>query len=169
VNDQHPGDPTAEPSDPTTVLEAVYQGVARLANVPSGPPRRIKVRCGDTTIELEWPQPAAGGAPAAVRPAEAGAADEAHLTGQESDLDLHFVRAPMVGTFYHAPEPGAPPFVSVGDVIEQGQTVGVLEVMKLMNHIESDVTGRVVELLTPDAHPVEVEQRLIAVSPVSVN
>ncbi|KDN80867.1 putative acyl-CoA carboxylase [Kitasatospora cheerisanensis KCTC 2395] len=73
--------------------------------------------------------------------------------------------APMIGTFYHAPEPGAPPYVSVGDTITPGQPIGILEVMKMMSPVEADVAGRVVEILAADGTAVEFQQRLIAVEP----
>ena len=68
----------------------------------------------------------------------------------------------MVGTFYHASEPGADPFVSVGDLVSAGQQVGVVEAMKLFNAIDADQPGRVVEVLVPNATAVEYGQRLIA-------
>ncbi|NUU24208.1 MAG: hypothetical protein HOV68_22295 [Streptomycetaceae bacterium] len=72
----------------------------------------------------------------------------------------------MVGTFYQAPDAGARPFVGVGDVVQPGQTVGILEVMKLMNPITAEVGGRVVEMLVDDAQPVEYDQPLIALEPL---
>ena len=75
------------------------------------------------------------------------------------------VRAPVVGTFYRAPEPGAPPFVAVGDLIRPGQVVGIVEAMKLMNEVTADQAGRVVEVLVDDGQPVEYDQPLIALEP----
>lgn len=71
--------------------------------------------------------------------------------------------SPMVGTFYAAPSPDAAPFVEVGDVIAEGQTVCVIEAMKLMNEIESDVSGRIVEICVQNAQPVEFGQVLMYV------
>jgi acetyl-CoA carboxylase biotin carboxyl carrier protein len=71
----------------------------------------------------------------------------------------------MVGTFYHAPDPGARPFVKVGDDVRPGQTVGVLEVMKMMNPVTAEVAGCVVEFAAGDAEPVEFGQPLLAVLP----
>lgn len=70
------------------------------------------------------------------------------------------ITAPMVGTFYRAPAPGADPYVKVGDVVEVGQTLCIIEAMKLMNEIESEVRGRVVEILVENAEPVEYGQPL---------
>ncbi|MDP3013701.1 MAG: acetyl-CoA carboxylase biotin carboxyl carrier protein, partial [Candidatus Subteraquimicrobiales bacterium] len=76
------------------------------------------------------------------------------------------IAAPMVGTFYHAPSPGAPPFVKVGDEIEPGQTVCVLEAMKLMNEITADERGVIKAILVENAHPVEYGQAIFLYEPV---
>lgn len=75
------------------------------------------------------------------------------------------VTAPMVGTFYRAPSPGAEPFVSVGDRIEVGQTLCIIEAMKLMNEIQAEVSGRVVAVTAEDGQPVEYGQTLFLVEP----
>jgi acetyl-CoA carboxylase biotin carboxyl carrier protein len=72
-----------------------------------------------------------------------------------------------VGTFYHAAEPGADPYVSVGDEVEPGQVVGIVEAMKLMNPIAAEVPGTVVEVLVGNAQPVEFGQPLLALAPAS--
>ena len=71
----------------------------------------------------------------------------------------------MVGTFYRAPAPDADPFVEVGDLVEVGQTVCIIEAMKLMNEIESDFRGRVVKILVENAQPVEFGQKLFLIEP----
>jgi acetyl-CoA carboxylase biotin carboxyl carrier protein len=71
----------------------------------------------------------------------------------------------MVGTFYRAPAPDADPYVEVGTMVEVGQTVCIIEAMKLMNEIESDVKGRIVQILVENAHPVEFGQKLFLVEP----
>jgi len=75
------------------------------------------------------------------------------------------VIAPMVGTFYRSPNPDAPPFVSEGDVIDPGQTVCIIEAMKLLNEIQADVGGRVVRVLAENATPVEYGQPLFMIDP----
>ncbi|TQS23355.1 acetyl-CoA carboxylase biotin carboxyl carrier protein [Microbispora hainanensis] len=75
------------------------------------------------------------------------------------------IRAPLVGTFYRAAEPGAAPFVSVGDIVEAGQQVAIVESMKLMNPIETETAGQVVEILVQDGAPVEYDQPLMVISP----
>jgi acetyl-CoA carboxylase biotin carboxyl carrier protein len=75
------------------------------------------------------------------------------------------VKAPMVGTFYRAPSPEAPPYVNIGDVINVGQVICIIEAMKLMNEIKSEVKGKVVDIQTDNAEPVEFGQILLVVEP----
>jgi acetyl-CoA carboxylase biotin carboxyl carrier protein len=79
--------------------------------------------------------------------------------------DLHTVRSPIVGTFYEAPSPGAPPFVKVGDRVEAGQVLCIVEAMKLMNEIECDVAGEVVKKFVINGQPIEYGQELFAIRP----
>ncbi len=78
---------------------------------------------------------------------------------------LQQVKSPIVGTFYESPSPGTPPFVKIGDQVEVGQVLCIVEAMKLMNEIESDVAGEVVERLVQNGQPVEYGQPLFAVRP----
>ena len=94
--------------------------------------------------------------PAAIAAAEA--ADEA---------GLHIIQSPIVGTFYEAPSPGSPPFVKAGDTVENGQVLCIIEAMKLMNEIESDVAGEIVKRLVNNGQPVEYGQKLFAIRPRS--
>jgi len=80
----------------------------------------------------------------------------------EPEEDLHIVRSPIVGTFYEAPSPGAPPFVKVGDPVEVGQVLCIVEAMKLMNEIECDVAGEIVKKLITNGQPIEYGQELFA-------
>lgn len=79
--------------------------------------------------------------------------------------DLQPITAPMVGTFYRSPAPGDPPFVDLGTRIKAGQTVCILEAMKLMNELESEVSGEVVEILVDNGTPVEFGQVLMRIRP----
>jgi acetyl-CoA carboxylase biotin carboxyl carrier protein len=99
--------------------------------------------------------PAVSSAPAAPVPPEEVAAEEA----------LHLVRSPIVGTFYEAPSPGSPPFVKPGDIVEVGQVLCIVEAMKLMNEIESDVAGEVVKTLVTNGQPIEYGQELLVIRP----
>ena len=108
------------------------------------------------------PAPVAAAAPAPVASAEPAAAPPASTATRS---DLLEVTAPMVGTFYSAPAPGEPAFVEVGSRINVGQTVCILEAMKLMNELESEVGGEVVEILVDNGTPVEFGQVLMRVKP----
>ncbi|HEY6971347.1 MAG TPA: acetyl-CoA carboxylase biotin carboxyl carrier protein [Candidatus Angelobacter sp.] len=79
--------------------------------------------------------------------------------------EFHEVKSPIVGTFYESPSPGSPPFVKIGDSVEVGQTLCIIEAMKLMNEIESDVAGELVKRLVANSQPVEYGQPLFAVRP----
>jgi acetyl-CoA carboxylase biotin carboxyl carrier protein len=79
--------------------------------------------------------------------------------------ELHTIKSPIVGTFYAAATPGAPPFVKIGDQIQAGQVVCIIEAMKLMNEIEADVSGELVRALVENGQPVEYGQGLFAIRP----
>jgi acetyl-CoA carboxylase biotin carboxyl carrier protein len=81
------------------------------------------------------------------------------------DEGLHMVRSPIVGTYYESPSPGSPPFVKVGDQVETGQVLCIVEAMKLMNEIESDGAGELVKILVTNGQPVEYGQELFALRP----
>lgn len=83
----------------------------------------------------------------------------------QPEEQLHTVRSPIVGTFYESPSPGSPAFVKVGDQIETGQVLCIVEAMKLMNEIESDVSGEIVKKLVNNGQPIEYGQELFAVRP----
>ncbi|MDH7513577.1 MAG: acetyl-CoA carboxylase biotin carboxyl carrier protein [Clostridiales bacterium] len=88
---------------------------------------------------------------------------EPHVSGD----NLHFITSPMVGTFYRTPDPNSPPFVDIGDEVKKNQTLCIIEAMKLMNEIESDVEGIVAEIFVENGKPVEYGQRLFAIQPVA--
>jgi acetyl-CoA carboxylase biotin carboxyl carrier protein len=83
----------------------------------------------------------------------------------EAEEKLHDVKSPIVGTFYESPAPGAPSFVQIGDQVEVGQVLCIVEAMKLMNEIESDVAGEVVKRIATSGQPVEYGQPLFAIRP----
>lgn len=124
--------------------------------------QRFSVEAGDTKIEIERGMPA--GVVASALPAAAAAA-----TGEDTEAaaadDRHPIKAPLVGTFYGAPSPGADPFVKEGDSVEAGQTVAIVEAMKLMNHVQADAAGVVAEIMAVDGQWVEFEQVLIYLEP----
>ena len=110
------------------------------------------------------PAPAPAPAPVAAKAAEAPAAEKAPAAASE-DAKYVAIKSPMVGTFYRSPGQDKPPFVKVGDAVEVGATVCIIEAMKLFNEIESDVKGKIVKVLVDDAKPVEYEQVLFLVDP----
>jgi len=79
------------------------------------------------------------------------------------DEDVHYVVSPIVGTFYRAPNPDADPYIKVGDAIDTGKTLCIVEAMKLMNEIESDISGTIVKVFPDNAEPVEFGERLFAI------
>jgi acetyl-CoA carboxylase biotin carboxyl carrier protein len=105
--------------------------------------------------------PAGGsqGIHAVASAAPASATDEAAADAEQA---LHIVKSPIVGTFYESSSPGAPAFVKIGDEIESGQVLCIVEAMKLMNEIESDAAGEVVKRLVSNGQPVEYGQPLFA-------
>jgi acetyl-CoA carboxylase biotin carboxyl carrier protein len=136
---------------------------------------------GDLKIRLKFNQPVASsagssdlarllaaaqaaGAPPAEAPAEpaAPATPEVSLAA-ETDVCLHTIKSPIVGTFYAAPSQEAEPFVSPGDQVAKGQVVGIVEAMKLMNEIESDASGEVVKCLVASGQPIEYGQPLFLI------
>jgi acetyl-CoA carboxylase biotin carboxyl carrier protein len=87
------------------------------------------------------------------------------LSANNIPSDVHIVKAPMVGTFYRCPEPGAPPFVDVGQRVNKEDTVCLIEVMKLFNTIEAGQDGVVIDILVEDGEPVQYGQSLIVIDP----
>jgi acetyl-CoA carboxylase biotin carboxyl carrier protein len=90
---------------------------------------------------------------------------EAAQASSATDEGLHIVKSPIVGTFYESPSPGSPPFVKVGDKLEVGQVLCIVEAMKLMNEIECDVAGELVKMMVTNGQPIEYGQELFAVRP----
>ncbi|MGA2237043.1 MAG: acetyl-CoA carboxylase biotin carboxyl carrier protein [Terriglobales bacterium] len=101
--------------------------------------------------------------PPASLPAQVDLA--ANAAAPESEEVLHIVRSPIVGTFYESPSPGSPPFVKVGDALEVGQVLCIVEAMKLMNEIECDMAGELVKKLVANGQPIEYGQELFALRP----
>ena len=102
-------------------------------------------------------------APVALHSASAPAAAQASAAGEVDEKKGKPITSPMVGTFYKAPSPDADPFVSVGSVVKQGDVVCIVEAMKMMNEIEAEVSGKIVEICVEDGQPVEFGQVLMYV------
>ncbi|MFM6998201.1 MAG: acetyl-CoA carboxylase biotin carboxyl carrier protein [Bacteroidota bacterium] len=128
---------------------------------------KITVKTGpDDVVYAQAPvvaaAPAVAAAPVAAAPAPAAAAPAAPA---EDTSKYVTVTAPMIGTFYRKPSPDKPVFVNVGDTVKAGQTVCIIEAMKLFNEIECEVSGTVVKVLADDMKPVEYGQALFMVDP----
>jgi len=111
----------------------------------------------------QWSRLMASAPTAASASAASARASAAAELADELAEKLHEVKSPIVGTFYESPSPGAPAFVKVGDQVEVGQVLCIVEAMKLMNEIESDVAGEVVRRIASSGQPVEYGQSLFAI------
>ena len=109
--------------------------------------------------------PAMHAAPAPPAPASEHATPHTPAAAPAAAPDSVLVKSPIVGTFYDAPSPGAPPFVKVGDQVEPGQVLCIIESMKLMNEIEAEIAGTVVSRLMESGRPVEYGEALFAIRP----
>jgi acetyl-CoA carboxylase biotin carboxyl carrier protein len=123
---------------------------------------RIRKDGGVHIAALPVPAPAAAlPAPAHAIPAPAHAAPAA--TGPADAVEFAVVKSPIVGTFYRAPDPSSPPFAEVGQIVSKGQTLCIIEAMKLMNEITSDYDGEVVKVFVDNGQPVQFGERLFAI------
>ncbi len=111
------------------------------------------------------PVTAASGLVPAVHAGAATSSAAAPPAEPDEEASLHVVKSPIVGTFYESPSPGSPAFVKIGDQVEMGQVICIVEAMKLMNEIESDAAGEVVKRFVQNGQPVEYGQSLFAVRP----
>ena len=129
---------------------------------------KLRVKKHGMVVAPEVPVLAAA-APAAGRPSDrrppapTAIASPAAEEADPSDLEFAVVKSPIVGTFYRASEPGAPPFAEVGAVVRRGQVLCIIEAMKLMNEIESEYDGEVVKIYVENGQPVQYGERLFAI------
>ena len=134
---------------------------------------RIK-RAGEHTVVHAHPEPrffavppipVTAAEPGTVASAPPAAPPPTAAAAPPVEEGLHTVKSPIVGTFYEAPSPGAPPFVKAGDTVEVGQVLCIVEAMKLLNEIESDVAGEVLKKLANNGQPIEYGQELFVIRP----
>jgi acetyl-CoA carboxylase biotin carboxyl carrier protein len=153
--------PNGQRSEPTAeAVQLVVKETKELVRTLEGTAvSKVRIKTESFTIEVEREcgtivavAPAAGAAPVA-----AGAAPTASTPGAMA------VVAPLVGVFYRSSSPGAKPLVEVGDTVERGQVVGIVEAMKVMNEVSSDYRGVVTEILVGDGEAVQYEQRLMLI------
>jgi acetyl-CoA carboxylase biotin carboxyl carrier protein len=168
-----PGEP--DPADDfgsAMLLAQARESILRLVAELPAPLGRIRVSARDVAVELEWPatgrQAHPEGLPAIPPAAPSGGRLAPAQDSPSSPADPrrpagHWITAAMVGTFYRAPEPGAPPFVEIGDPVRIGQQLAIVEAMKLMIPVEADVGGRVSDVLKDDGEPVEFGEPLFMI------
>ncbi|GAA3083553.1 acetyl-CoA carboxylase biotin carboxyl carrier protein [Streptosporangium carneum] len=154
-------------------IDELCRQAAGLIEAAGGPLKSVRLRAGDLAVEVEWPEPgrgpdgkAAWNGHAVVQPLPAPATPDPREVVPPEDDGTFVVHAPLVGTFYRASSPGAPPFADVGDEIVAGQQLAIVEAMKLMNAVKIDRPGRVVEVLVSDGSPVEYGEPLFLLAPV---
>jgi acetyl-CoA carboxylase biotin carboxyl carrier protein len=120
---------------------------------PSTPPAAVAAGSAGTLAPASSAEAPPSGVAAPVQPPGAPAEEQ------------HLIKSPIVGTYYAGPNPEAAPFVRVGDMVEAGQTVCIIEAMKLMNEIEADISGQVAQILVENGQPVEYGEPLFALQP----
>jgi acetyl-CoA carboxylase biotin carboxyl carrier protein len=162
---------TESGEDMRAVLLAVRESALLLAGGFAHPPASLRLQAGDVVVEVAWAveagftpaDPRVNGHGSAV-PSDGGdGADGANAgTGTAAGLTIH---SPMVGRFYRSPEPGAPPFVEVGDVVAVDEQVAIVETMKLMIPVKAEVAGTVAEVLCADGEDVEHGEPLFRLTP----
>jgi acetyl-CoA carboxylase biotin carboxyl carrier protein len=129
--------------------------------------QRLSVEAGAYKIEIERGAPTVAVAGTAAAAPVAGAAAPAAADGAAAEADnRHPIVAPLVGTFYRSSQPGSKPFVEEGDVVDAGQTLAIVEAMKIMNQVNADRGGRVAEIVAKDGDWVEFQQVLIYLEPI---
>lgn len=139
------------------LIDLVEQsGIAEL-EITEGEERVRIARIGQQAVQIVGNSPQVAQPPAAGQPAAAAPAAES------AEPEGHVVKSPMVGTFYRSPSPGAPAFVEVGSQVKEGETLCIIEAMKLLNEIESDKTGVVKEIIAENGQPVEFGEPLFLI------
>jgi acetyl-CoA carboxylase biotin carboxyl carrier protein len=147
-------------------LATACRYTAELIRTAGGPLRHLSVRWAQTAIEMEWPlvDPQLH-VPPSSESVQAPSPHSEQPSASRPEDNREYICAPLVGTFYRAAQPGGKPFVEVGDYVEPGAQVAIVEAMKLMNPVEADRSGRVMEFVLPDGAAVEYGQPLIAIVP----
>lgn len=158
VNGQQQSAGTPERADgmPADLAEVQKQTVELLGRLDR-PPRNLHIEAGAITVDITWADaPATAGAAAGNTTSTA----PDRVKENENGGNKEYLTSPTVGVFYHAPEPGAEPFVSVGSSVRRGQQIGIVEAMKLMIPVEADRGGRIVDILKANGEPVEYDEPL---------
>ena len=159
-----PARPAAPPAGDERVVELTRRLAAVLSELGLS---EVEIESGDVRVRVQRavaPVVAAAVAPPPVAPSMAGPAERLLVADVVSPA-LVTLEAPMVGTFYRAPSPTADPFVNEGDVVKESQVLCIIEAMKLMNEIESKVSGRIAKVLVENGQAVEYGQPLFLIDP----
>ncbi len=135
---------------------------------------KLKIKNGDFEIQLQKGFPSAVAVEKEPTPTEAVAIQPTATPNEilknedapSKSEDADYIKSPMVGTFYIAPSPGATPFVTVGDKVKAGNTVAIIEAMKIMNEIEAEFDCEIIEVLANDGEPVEFDQPLFKIKKI---
>jgi acetyl-CoA carboxylase biotin carboxyl carrier protein len=159
MKDNKIGEFDLERGDLKVRIKFAQEGGAELAGLTRLLASQAAAQVPAAASSAVLPAAHAGGAP----PSSGAAGGEAAAPSEEANL--HIVKSPIVGTFYESPSPGSPAFVKIGDAVEVGQVLCIVEAMKLMNEIESDAAGEIVKRLVQNGQPVEYGQALFAVRP----
>jgi len=141
--------------------EVTIEGPEWKVSVRRGAGAPVVVSAPATPVPVSLPVPAMSATSVAPSPEPAKAPSP-----EPPKKNTVYIRSPMVGTFYRAPAPEKPPYVQVGDIVQKGQVVCIIEAMKLFNEIQSEVSGKIVRILVENAQPVEYDQPLFEVEPI---
>lgn len=159
MTDQHRPVAQSEGSPSASDLSGLPEIISSVVDaMRRGRIERLVVTRGDFHLELESAGSSPATAPQTAQPASAGEPDD---PADEDSANTHVITSPMIGTFYVAPAPGEPPFVKVGDTVSQGDTIGIVEAMKIMNEIAADRSGIVAEITATDGETVEYGSPLV--------
>lgn len=139
-------------------LYKFFKGTDLVELETEGSSGKVRFRRG-TALAEERVEVSLPAVPAIAAPSIAAAVEEA----EPSTKNFEIVTSPMVGTFYRAPAPEAPPFIQIGDLVKKGQPVCIIEAMKLMNDVESEFNGKVVEIMVENGQPVEYGEPLVKI------
>lgn len=146
-----------------TILKALRVALVGVLEASPVIPARVRLSLNGAELDVSWHDLSIPTIPTV--PVDESAQSTTSQPDASAD-GIHAVRSPLVGTFYRASEPGSTPFVEVGDVVTCGQQLAIIEAMKLMNSIEADRDGQVVEVPVPDGSPVEFDQPLVLIKPM---
>ena len=145
------------------ILDLVHEHELSELEIEQGGTRYRVRKDRPGAVPATLPSAAAAAAPVSALPATPGMPAVAMAAGGDTEIDLAVVKSPIVGTFYRSPEPGAAPFVDVGTVVKKGQVLCIIEAMKLMNEIDCEYDGEIVNVYVESGQPVQYGERLFAI------